>query len=149
MNPILQLDGTAQAALIKKGDLTPLELVDASIAAIEALNPSLNAVITPMFEEARRIAQSDLPDAPFKGVPILLKDGIAAYKGVRFTTGSTLFKNNVAKEDSLLVKRYKEAGFIVLGKTNMPEFGLLPTTEPTAFGATHNPWDTTKTPGGV
>ena len=148
MNPILQLDGLAQAALIKKREITPLELVNTSIAAIEALNPSLNAVITPMFEEARKIAQSDLPDAPFKGVPILLKDGIAAYKGVRFTTGATLFKNNIAKEDSLLVKRYKEAGFIVLGKTNMPEFGLLPTTEPTAFGPTHNPYDITKTPGG-
>lgn len=148
MNPILQLDGIAQAALIKKGDITPLELVDASIAAIEALNPTLNAVITPMFEAARDIAKSDMPDAPFKGVPILLKDGLASYKGVRFTTGSALLKNNIAKVDSLLVQRYKEAGFIVLGKTNMPEFGLLPTTEPTAFGATKNPYDITKTPGG-
>jgi len=148
MNPTLQLDATAQAALIKKGELTPLELVDLSIAAAEALNPELNAIITPMYEEARKIAKQEMPDAPFKGVPILLKDGIAAYKGVRFTMGSTLYKNNIANYDSLLVQRYKEAGFIVIGKTNMPEYGMLPTTEPTEFGATHNPWDLTKTPGG-
>jgi len=148
MNAILQLDAISQASLIRKGEITPLELVDLSIAAIERLNPSLNAVITPMFEEARTLAKSALPNAPFKGVPMLLKDGLAAYKGVRFTSGSNLFKNNIAKYDSELVKRYKQAGFIVLGKTNMPEFGLLPTTEPAAFGASHNPWDTTRTPGG-
>ena len=138
MDSILKLDATAQAALIKKGEITPLELVDLSIAAAEQLNPSLNAIITPMYEEARSLAKQALPDAPFKGVPLLLKDGIAAYKGVRFTTGSTLYKNNIAKHDSLLVQRYKAAGFIVIGKTNMPEFGMLPTTEPTEFGATHN-----------
>ncbi len=148
MDSILKLDATAQAALIKKGEITPLELVDLSIAAAEQLNPSLNAIITPMYEEARSLAKQALPDAPFKGVPLLLKDGIAAYKGVRFTTGSTLYKNNIAKHDSLLVQRYKAAGFIVIGKTNMPEFGMLPTTEPTEFGATHNPWDLNKTPGG-
>lgn len=147
-NSILNLDATAQAALIQKKEISPLELVDLSIAAIEKLNPHINAVITPMFEEARSVAQQELSDAPFKGVPILLKDGVASYKGVRFSSGSGLFKNNIAKNDSELVKRYKAAGFIVLGKTNMPEFGLLPTTEPLAFGATKNPWDTTKTPGG-
>ena len=149
MHPILQLDATAQAALVKKGELTPLELVELSIEAAEKWNPSLNAIITPMYEEARKIAKSStLPDGPFKGVPLLLKDGLAAYKGVRFTQGSKLFKQNIAKHDSLLVQRYKQAGFIVIGKTNMPEFGMLPTTEPTEFGATHNPWDTSKTPGG-
>jgi amidase len=128
--------------------MTPLELVDLSIAAIEKQNPTINAVITPMFEEARELAKQNLPDAPFKGVPMLLKDGVAAYKGVRFTSGSQLFKHNIAKHDSELVKRYKAAGFIVLGKTNMPEFGLLPTTEPTGFGATRNPWNINKTAGG-
>lgn len=148
MNSILKLDATAQAALIKKGEITPLELVDLSIAATEKLNPTLNAVITPMFEEARTLAKTATLAAPFAGVPMMLKDGLAAYKGIPFSTGSALFKNNIAKHDSELVKRYKQAGFIVIGKTNMPEFGILPTTEPTAFGATHNPWDTTKTPGG-
>lgn len=148
MNTILKLDATAQAALIKKGEITPLELVDLSIAAIEKYNPMLNSVITPMFEQAREKAKSVLSDAPFKGVPMLLKDGVAAYEGVRFTMGSALFENNIAKYDSELVKRYKKAGFIVLGKTNMPEFGILPTTEPTAFGATRNPWNLTRTSGG-
>ena len=148
MNDILKLDATAQAELIKKGEITPVELVDLSIAAVEKLNPTLNAVITPMFEQARDLAKKATLDAPFAGVPMMLKDGIAAYQGVPLSTGSALFKNNTAKRDSELVKRYKAAGFIVIGKTNMPEFGILPTTEPTAFGATHNPWDTTKTPGG-
>lgn len=148
MKEILKLDATAQAALIKKGEITPLELVDLSIAATEKLNPTLNAVITPMFDQARDLAKKATLDAPFAGVPMMLKDGIAAYKGVPFSTGSALFKNNIAKHDSELVKRYKQAGFIVIGKTNMPEFGILPTSEPTAFGAAHNPWDTTKTPGG-
>lgn len=148
MNPILKLDATAQADLIKKGEITPLELVDLSIAATEKLNPTINAVITPMFEEARAFAKKATLDTPFAGVPMLLKDGIAAYKGIPFSTGSALFKNNIAKHDSELVKRFKQAGFIIIGKTNMPEFGILPTTEPTAFGATHNPWDITKTPGG-
>jgi len=148
MNPILKLDATAQAELIKKGEITPVELVDLSITAVEKLNPTLNAVITPMFEQARDLAKKATLDAPFAGVPMMLKDGIAAYKGVPLSTASALFKNNIAKQDSELVKRYKQAGFIIIGKTNMPEFGILPTTEPTAFGASHNPWDTTKTPGG-
>lgn len=148
MKEILKLDATAQAELIKKGQITPLELVDLSIAATEKLNPTLNAVITPMFEQAREVAKKATLDAPFAGVPMMLKDGLAAYKGVPLSTGSALFKNNIAKHDSELVKRYKQAGFIIIGKTNMPEFGILPTSEPTAFGAAHNPWDTSKTPGG-
>jgi amidase len=148
MNDILKLDAIAQAELIQKGEITPLELVDLSISAIETYNPKLNAVITPMFEAARDIAKQDLPNAPFRGVPMLLKDGIASCKDVRFSSGSNLFKNNIAQYDSKLVKRYKGGGFIILGKTNLPEFGLLPTTEPEAFGATHNPWDLSKTPGG-
>ncbi|MEM1118869.1 MAG: amidase [Bacteroidota bacterium] len=148
MHEILKLDATAQAQLIKKKELTPLELVDLSIAATKKLNPTLNAVITPMFEQARDTAKKATLEAPFAGVPMMFKDGLAAYKGVPFSTGSALFKDNIAKHDSELVKRYKKAGFIVIGKTNMPEFGILPTTEPTAFGATKNPWDITKTPGG-
>ena len=148
MNDILKLDAIGQAELIRKKEITPLELVDLSISAIEKENPKLNAVITPMFEQARDLAKSELPNGAFKGVPMLLKDGIASCKDARFTSGSRLFKKNIGRYDSKLVKRYKRAGFIILGKTNMPEFGLLPTTEPAAFGATHNPWDLSKTPGG-
>ena len=148
MFSILHQDAIAQAALIKKGEMTPLELVDLAIDAIERTNPALNAVITPMYEEARDIARKTLPDAPFKGVPMLLKDGIAMYKGVRMTSGSGLYKNYIAKVDSELVRRYKQAGFIVIGKTNLPEFGLMPITEPRTYGACRNPWDTNLTPGG-
>jgi len=148
MIDVLQLDATAQAELIRKGEISPSELVEASISAIERLNPTINAIITPMFEIAREQAAKSLPEAPFKGVPMVLKDGIAAYKGVPFSQGSNLFKENIAGADSELVKRYKKAGFIIIGKTNMPEFGLLPTTEPVAFGPTKNPWDIRKTAGG-
>lgn len=148
MNPILNLDAIGQAELIKKGDISPAELVQAAIDQVEALNPTLNAVITPMYEQALEIAKKDLPDAPFKGVPMLMKDGVASVKGARMTSGSALFKNYIGKEDSTLVKRLKKAGFIIIGKANLPEFGLLPTTEPTAFGASRNPWDTSRTTGG-
>ncbi|MEZ4883888.1 MAG: amidase [Chitinophagales bacterium] len=148
MNTILRLDATAQAALIRKGEISALELVNLSIDAIEELNPQLNAVITPMYDEARTAAENVDKNAPFAGVPMLLKDGIAAYKGVRMTSGSGLFQNFVAQYDSELVVRFKNAGFIVIGKTNMPEFGLMPVTEPHTFGATRNPWNTDLTPGG-
>ena len=148
MQEILQLDAIAQAEKIKNGQISPLELVNGSIAAIEKLNPTLNAVITPMFEQAREAVESVDMDAPFAGVPMVLKDGIATYQGIPQSQGSTLFRNNISAEDSELVKRYKQAGFVIVGKTNMPEFGLLPTTEPTAFGPTKNPWDISKTPGG-
>lgn len=148
MNEILKLDATAQAALIKKGAITPLELVDLSIEASKNLNPILNAIITPMFDLARERAKNIDLNAPFAGVPMVLKDGIATYKGVPTSNGSQLFKDNKATADSELVKRYKEAGFVIIGKTNLPEFGLLPTTEPMSFGATKNPWDISRTPGG-
>ncbi len=148
MDSILNLDATAQADLIKKGLISPPELVRLAIDAIEELNPRLNAVITPMYEQAMELAEGKLPEAPFKGVPILLKDGVAAYAGVRMTSGSALAMQYIPDEDSTLVTRLKNAGFIIIGKTNMPEFGLLPTTEPTVFGPTRNPWNLNLTPGG-
>jgi len=148
MKSILQLDGIAQADLIRKGEISPLELVNLSIDAIEQLNPQLNAVITPMYEEGRQAAEKVDKTAPFAGVPMLLKDGIAAYKGVRMTSGSGLFQNFKPHYDSELVARFKKAGFIVIGKTNMPEFGLMPVTESHSFGAARNPWNTDLTPGG-
>lgn len=145
---LLHLDAIAQAEMIRKGKITPLELINLSIDAIEKLNPHLNAVITPMYEEARESAKKVDKNAPFAGVPMLLKDGIAAYKGVRMTSGSGLFQNFVPPYDSELVARFKKAGFIIIGKTNLPEFGLMPVTEPHTFGVTRNPWNTDLTPGG-
>ena len=142
------LDAMASAELVRRKEVTPLELVEAAIERIERLNPTLNAVVTPMYELARAAAAGTLPDGPFRGVPYLLKDLLAFYAGVRMTSGSAYLRDFVPDHDSELVVRLKRAGLIVLGKTNTPEFGLLPTTEPRLFGPTRNPWDITRTPGG-
>ncbi|HXG66401.1 MAG TPA: amidase [Blastocatellia bacterium] len=145
---LARLDATAQAELVRSKEVKPIELVDAAIERIERLNPQLNAVITPMYEQAREAANGPLPDGPFAGVPFLLKDLLATCAGARLTGGTALLKDYTPDYDSELVARYKRAGLIVLGKTNTPEIGLLPTTEPTLHGPTRNPWDTTRTAGG-
>ena len=142
------LDATAQADLVRRKQVTPIELVDAAIARIERLNPSLNAIITPLFEPARTAARGALPEGPFRGVPFLLKDLLASYAGVRMSAGSAFLRDFVPDHDSELVARLKRAGLVIVGKTNTPEFGLLPTTEPRLFGPTRNPWDQTRTAGG-
>jgi amidase len=147
-NETAWLDATAQAELVRKKEVKPIELVDAAIERIERINSEINAVVTPMFEQARAAANGDLPDGPFTGVPFLLKDLLAAYAGVRMTSGSALTSDFVPNHDSELVARYKRAGLVVVGKTNTPEYGILPTTEPKLFGATRNPWDTTRATGG-
>lgn len=149
---LMFLDATAQAELVRSGEVTPLELVEAAIGRIEGLNPSLNAVVTRMYDEARETAMGmgmgDVPEGPFRGVPFLLKDLGTTYAGVRLTDGSAFMRDFVPKRDNELVLRLKRAGLITVGKTNTPEFGLLPTTESRFLGACHNPWDTTRTPGG-
>jgi amidase len=142
------IDATAQAELVRTGELTPLELVEAAIERIERVNPQLNAVVTPMYEEARKLAASHLPEGPFTGVPFLLKDITAAYRGVRMTLGSRAFADFIAPFESELVARLRRAGLVVVGKTSTPEFGLVPTTEPELFGPCRNPWDTERTTGG-
>ncbi len=152
----LDLDATAQAAFITGGELTPAELVEAAIARVEARNPPLNAVIRPLFDEAREVAARltrgpsthGAAPTPFRGVPFLLKDGLALMRGVPTTGGSRYFRGRVAPHDSTLVARYRAAGLVILGRTNMPEMGLEPVTEPTEYGPTRNPWDRSRTPGG-
>jgi amidase len=141
-------DAIGLADLVRKKQVQPSELVDEAITRIEKMNPTLNAVITPLFDEARTAAKGVLPEGPFKGVPFLLKDAFALYKGVRMTSGSASRRDFIPDHDSELVVRLKNTGLIFLGKTNTPEFGLLPTTEPRLFGPTRNPWDITHTPGG-
>jgi len=147
-NELARRDATAQAELVRNKEVKPIELVDAAIERIERINPQLNAVVTPMFDQARASAKGELPDGPFTGVPFLLKDLIAAYAGVRMTSGSAFLRDFVPDHDSELVSRYKRAGLIVVGKTNTPEYGIMPTTEPVLFGPTRNPWDTTRATGG-
>jgi amidase len=141
-------DGLGLAELVRKKEVKPSELVEEAIGRIEKLNPQLNAVIYKMYELARKAADGDLPDGPFKGVPFLMKDILMAYAGVPLTNGSRFFKDFIPDHDSELVRRFKAAGIIVVGKTNTPEFGLVPVTEPELFGPTNNPWDMTRTPGG-
>jgi amidase len=144
------LDATAQAELVRHGDATPLELVDAAVNRIEKVNPELNAVIHPLFEKARAAAAGDLPDGPFRGVPIVVKDLDGTSAGDPMHLGNKLLKEigYVADHDSYLAARLRRAGFVVMGKTNAPEFGLMPTTEPEAYGPTRNPWNTAHNTGG-
>jgi amidase len=141
-------DATAQAELVRKKEVKPIELIDAAIDRIERINPQINAVVTPMYDQARAAASNPLPEGPFTGVPFLLKDLLAAYAGVPMTSGSAFLRDFVPPHDSELVARYKRAGLIVVGKTNTPEYGILPTTEPALFGRTRNPWDPTRATGG-
>ena len=141
-------DGLGLAELVKKKEISSVELCEEAIARIEKVNLKLNAVITPMFELARKSVQEPLPEGPYTGVPFLLKDLLADFAGVPQTRGSRACKNYIPDHDSEMVKRFKKAGLIVLGKTNTPEFGLLGYTEPELHGPTRNPWNTDHTPGG-
>ena len=128
--------------MVSQGAASPAELLQAALARLERLNPQLNAVIRPMEGEALAALAAGLPDGPFKGVPFLLKDLAAEYAGVAMSEGSRfLGEHNVSQDDQELTRRYKAAGLVIFGKTNTPEFGLLPTTEPALFGPTRNPWD--------
>ncbi|MFI5396817.1 MAG: amidase [Candidatus Binatia bacterium] len=151
MNDDAYLDATTQAELVRRREVTPKELVDAAIARIERINPQLNAVIIRLFEKARPQAVArDLPDGPFRGVPFLLKDLICQSAGDPYHAGMRLLRerNWIADHDTYLAAKFRAAGFIFLGRTNVPELGPIPTTEPLAYGPTHNPWDTTRSPGG-
>jgi amidase len=148
LDDVTFMDATGQAELVRKREVKAIELVDAAIERVERLNPTLNAVVTPMYEQARAAAKAKLPEGPFTGVPFLLKDLLASYNGVRMTSGSAFQRDFVPDHDSELVVRQKRAGLVIIGKTNTPEFGILPTTEPRLFGACRNPWDTSRTTGG-
>ena len=145
---IAWLDATAQAALVSSGDVSSEELVEGAIGRIENLNPQLNAVIHPLFDRARSAAASPLSEGPFRGVPILLKDLGAELAGTPFCEGSAFAGDYHSTVDQELTLRFQRAGFVVCGKTNTPEFGILPTTEPVRFGASHNPWNTGHSTGG-
>ncbi|HEY4028037.1 MAG TPA: amidase [Candidatus Dormibacteraeota bacterium] len=147
-NELARLDATAQADLVRRREVQPRELVESAIRRIEQLNPALNAVVTPMFDGALERASGVLPQGPFTGVPFVLKDLTAHHAGVRLTEGSAFLADHVSTHDQELVLRQRRAGLVVVGKTNAPEFGILPTTEPRLFGPTRNPWDTGRTPGG-
>lgn len=145
------LDATAQADLVRRGEVAPIELVDTAITRIETQNPQLNAVVTTLFDKARaQAASNDLPDGLSRGVPMLVKDLTCHSAGDSFFEGSGYLKELgwVEDSDTYLAAKFRAAGFVFCGKTNTPEFGILPTTEPLAFGATHNPWNLEHSTGG-
>lgn len=145
------MDATAQAELVARGDVKPLELVEAAITRIERFDPLLNALTYRWFDAARELSSSQaLPQGPFRGVPYLLKDLYSLEEGKPISNGSRSYKdaNYVASADTTLVQRYKAAGLISLGRSNSPELGSVPVTEPEVWGPTRNPWDLSKTSGG-
>jgi len=145
------LDATAQAELVATGKVSPVEMVNAAIERVERYDGALNALTYRWFEAARELASSSqLPEGPFRGVPYLLKDLYAAEAGKPLSNGSKAYKSAdyVSSEDTTLVSRYKASGLISIGRSNSPEFGSVPVTEPEAWGPTRNPWDLSRTPGG-
>src|SRR5947207_4791112 len=144
---VASLDALGQAELVRRGKVSPAELVQWAIERIERLNPALNAVVTPMFDDAvSRVGQG--VRGPFAGVPYLLKDLVVESAGSRFTEGSVFLRDNTSPFDSELVVRLRRAGLVIVGKTNTPEFGLVPACEPVLFGATRNPWDVSRSTSG-
>ncbi|HET9455282.1 MAG TPA: amidase [Gemmatimonadaceae bacterium] len=143
-----QYDGLALAELVRKGEVSATDLLDAAIERIDSRNPRLNAVVTKMYDEARASLARRRPTGPFAGVPFLIKDLLAMYAGVPTSAGNRVLRGIPAREDSEIVRRYKAAGLTILGKTNTPEFGLVPYTESEALGPARNPWDTDRIPGG-
>jgi amidase len=150
MDDLAALDATAQADLVRRGEVSPAELVGAAIERIERHDREIGAVIVPMFDEARSAASALLPDGPFRGVPILIKDILAQVAGTPYAAGLAPLKaaGFRARRDSVLVQRVRRAGFVICGKTNTSELGILPSAEPPAWPPTRNPYDPTRTTGG-
>ena len=143
-----ELDGCGLAELVAKGEVTPLELVEAAIARIESRDAQVNAVVVRQFEQARDLAKGELPDGPFKGVPFLLKDLKNEQAGQLATDGCALRKDYRPARDAELVRRFQQAGVVILGRTSSPEFGIYAVTEPKLYGPCRNPWNLEHTPGG-
>lgn len=141
-------DATALAARVRTGEVHPTELVDAAIAAVERVNPALNAVVHPLYERARAEAKGALPDGPFRGVPFAIKDLDGALGGEPYTQSSRSLRAHVAPHDSEVIARMRRTGVIPVCKTNTPEFGIMGVTESELRGPARNPWDPSVTPGG-
>ena len=148
MRQLTDYDALGLAELVATGEVSAEELLDSAIERTEQVNAQINAVVTPMYEQARQQVAASLASGPFSGVPFLLKDLRALYAGVATTSGSRFFADYTPDHDSELVARYKRSGLAIFGKTNTPEFGCCPSTEGALFGATRNPWDTAYSAGG-
>jgi amidase len=143
-----QYDAVGLGGLVRRKEVSPKELLHEAAARCDRVNPMLNAVVFRMDLEAPKAAAEADPAQPFAGVPFLAKDLGPPLAGAPLTSGSRLFAHYVPEEDGELMQRFKSAGLNIFGKTNVPEFGLVPFTEPELFGPCRNPWDTSRTPGG-
>ena len=146
-NPVPR-DAVALAADVRDGTLDPTEVLEQAISRIEELDPQLNAMVATRFDEARTEVAAGLPDGPMRGVPIVIKSLGTDVAGLPTADGSRLFADTVATVDSAIVQRYKAAGMIVLGTTNVPEMGKTTTTESLLHGPCRNPWNTGYSTGG-
>ena len=144
-----QMDGVALAQAVANKEVTASELLEIAIARAEEVNPELNGLIIPLYEQARDVAKNPVAGS-LSGVPMLSKDFYQEMAGAPHYMGSKGLKriNNIAQSDSELVKRWRQAGLVIFGRTNTPEFAAKGITEPEAWGATRNPWNTDHTPGG-
>ena len=150
-NDLVWLDAVALRDLIAAAEVTAAEVAEGAIARIEAANPILNAVVVPLPDVGRASAADPaLPVGPFQGVPFLFKDAGACIAGLPLYMGNGLLKSLDwrAPSDTVLGARFRSAGLVIVGKTALPEFGCQPTTQPIAFGACRNPWDTNRSAGG-
>ena len=141
-------DGLGLAALVAKGDVAPIDLVEACVERIEAHNPTLNAVVHKAYDEAKAVAREPLPEGPFKGVPFLIKDLGLEVRGWPRTSASRFACIDADTRDSELVTRYRAAGVVLVGKTNTPEFGIPGVTQSERLGPCRNPWNPAHVSGG-
>jgi amidase len=141
-------DGIGINQLLRRGEVSQREVIEAAIVKIEALNPALNAVVTQMFDLALEQANGPLAESPLAGAPIVLKDERADYAGVVTGNGCKLFDHIPALQDAHIVTRYKAAGLAIIGKANLPELGISVSTESVRHGPARNPWNTNLTAGG-
>jgi amidase len=141
-------DALGLADLVRTNQVSPAELLETALSRAAAVNPAVNAIITMMEPQARAQLARGSGDGPFAGVPFLIKDLHDAVDGVRMTGGSAFCRTYVPHYDSEMVQRWRRAGLVTFGKTNSPEFGLVPSTEPVTFGPTRNPWNLGHTAGG-
>ncbi len=148
MQDYADVDATELARRVRTGEVTATELVEVAIAAIEQVDPQLNAVVHRMFDKARAQAAGHLPDGPFRGVPMVVKDFDGFVKDEPFTASTRFLDGFVPDHDAEAIARLRRAGLLFLAKTNLPELAILGTTEGDWRGPTHNPWKLTHTPGG-
>lgn len=147
MDDYTACDATELAARVRSGEVRPIELAERAISGIEAVDPALNAVMRPMFDAARSAVPA-LPDGPFRGVPMVVKDFDGFVKGEPFTAGTRFLEGFVPDHDSEAIARLRRAGLVFVAKTNLPELAILGTTEGRLRGPAHNPWNPEHSTGG-